>query len=209
MNSKILGLLAVGLLAGPTANAVPAYFTNEAAFNAAAGGAASSVQSFESAPGGSATSLDFGNVTVGCSGTPYCPSFFGRRTGFATDGSYSAYFATPSSITFTFVGGINAFAIDVIGLGTSGVTTLSVSLDGGAAVAFFSNVTGGSLDARFAGIFDAGAVFSTVTFTGTAPDDGIDFDRLRFGASSSVPEPGTFALLGLGLLGLGFTRRKA
>ena len=50
------------------------------------------------------------------------------------------------------------------------------------------------------------ANFSTRTFTGI----GLFFlDNLLITATStSVPEPGTPALFGLGLAGLGFTRRK-
>ncbi len=57
---------------------------------------------------------------------------------------------------------------------------------------------------------DSGTLFTINTSTGAATSigfNGIGFDGLAF-SNNIVPEPGTLALFGLGLLGLGVMRRR-
>ncbi|WP_332788828.1 PEPxxWA-CTERM sorting domain-containing protein [Sphingomonas sp. GB1N7] len=175
-------------------------YVNEAAFLAAAG-TPLTLESFEATPNVTGAPVVFAGGTVTCTGTNYCSSFSGtRQIGNATNGNVTAYFASPDRITFTFSTAITSFGIDVIDLGTAGATNFSLTYAGGTTT-LFSNYTGGGT--LFAGLVDANG-FTSVSFTGTANGDGIDFDRLRYGtAVAAVPETATWGMmiLGFGMIG--------
>lgn len=187
-------------------SAAPVTYTSDAAFTAAAG--ALTVQSFEGAPIATATSLDFGNVTFSCSGSTYCPGFFGHSSLLVSDGIKSVFFATPDTGIFTFSSSITAFGVDVIGLGDVGTTTFFID-NGTGPLALQTSYSAPGGTQTFAGIIDA-AGFTTVSFTGLQPGDGIFFDRLRFGGAAvrQVPEPLTLSLFGTGLAGAIAMRRR-
>lgn len=151
--------------------------------------------------------MPFAGGTFSCSPSQYCPGFFGTRSiGTVSDGVVSVYFATPSSATFTFLTPITAFGVDMIGAGTVGATDVTISW-GANSTQIYTALVGGTFDVNFVGIVDA-TPFTSVTFSATAPDDGIDFDRLQFNRSAGVPEPSSLLLAGAALLGLGYKLRK-
>jgi hypothetical protein len=202
-----LSMIAAISLSGQ-ANAA-SYFTDETAFNtAAAGFGARTVESFEGAPSSATnTSLTFGNVTFSCNGTTWCPGFFGQSTLLKTLGDQSVFGATPDTMTFTFTSAINVFAVDTIGLADVGVTNFSVLLSNGNSNVMYSNLAQPGGTVNFIGVIDTTG-FTSVTFSGTAPNDGVFYDRLQF--TAAVPEPETYAIMlaGLGLIGFTATRRK-
>lgn len=180
-------------------------FNDRAAFNAANPG--TTAQNFNGAPLASTpTSVTYNDVTFSCTGTTYCPGFFGTRN-LGNGGSGSVYFATPDTATFTFTSAISALGIDMLGLGTvGGSTTITATVNGQQiVVGTFQNAS------AFFGL--NGENFTAVTFSGTAPDDGIDFDDLAYrfaGVGGTVPEPSAWALmiLGFGLVGAAMRRRR-
>jgi hypothetical protein len=183
-------------------------YTSEAAYLAAAGGGLS-FESFEAPSAVTGTSVTLADVTFSCvdSGAGYCPGFFGVRGLFPTDGVQTVYGASPDGLRFTFNSPITHFGIDVIDLGTVGATDFTIDWGNGSAV-LYTGYTGGFGNVLFAGVIDL-AGFTTVTFTASAPNDGIDFDRLQY-KGGVIPEPATWAMLiaGFGLIGYAARRRR-
>lgn len=144
----------------------------------------------------------------------------------------------PSGITATASGtlDISSFAFSAIGQGNALRTFVNTTivmpgspvafgfdyadLDlGGASIAFgtFSQalaLTGDadssvtSDDFAFFGVVATAADIPGGTFSFTSVLEGFVIDNLSFGSGTAVPEPGTVALLGLGLAGLGYARRR-
>ena len=63
----------------------------------------------------------------------------------------------------------------------------------------------------FMGVSESANVIRSLVFTQTNPinkGDVIGIDDITFAKGAQIPEPGTLAIFGLGLAGLGFARRK-
>jgi hypothetical protein len=182
MKSKILGLLAVGLLAGPTqAFAIPMNYA--ITFTTNSGGVAPASGSFTY---DSAAALPFSEFFVSWNGLVFdmtsganAPWLGGTRCGFQ---------GTGAALSFALLSSPSASTCE---LTQWAARTQDTDVDE------FGIFSGG-------GQTDLLVIRGTTTSNTTAP-----FSNGSWSISLiSVPEPGTLALLGLGLLGLGVSRRR-
>ena len=156
--------------------------------------------------------LDSGIVSTGTNGTDTQNVDNGLyQAAINTDGDAPSFF---DSITWTFPSAVYAFGADWGETATAEGLLLIGDFDGtgNITINFFTELVdnGGT---GFLGII-GNVPFNMITFeTGGIPDSA-DFseafyvDNVAFVAATQIPEPATLALLGLGLAGLGFARRR-
>jgi len=202
-------------LVSVSANAATTFFSNnEAGFLTAVGSNTLSLESFESGFTNSAI-VNFPGFTVSTPDGEIIQSFSNSVA--ATDGTDTMGIVdngfNGNQLVFNFDSPINAFAIDIYGaLNVGGPGTLTLSNENGASGFILTgpNTTGVLEVLDFGGLIDDVQSFSTVTLTASQTGDGIQFDRLQFGALNAVvPVPAAVWLFGSGLIGLiGIARRK-
>lgn len=208
--SGMVGLAIVGI-AGSANAAIISTFTDRTAFDAVTTTSLETFNSIVSEVPFHTTPLDVGPFTLSMTGSPNTnparnkidipPAEFGV---FDVDGTNIANVLTfnGDSLFLTFDTAITAFGLDLADFNDGGLRTqIVVGLD-----TLTPAVTGGSA-VRFFG-FTSDTAFTSVEFRSVI-NDGYGFDNVAFGGGSvAVPEPGVLAMLGIGLVGLGFLRRR-
>jgi hypothetical protein len=109
------------------------------------------------------------------------------------------------SMVATFGPPVTSFSADFAGIFTGSDVTLTI-YDGASII---GTVTGAACATTCQQTLSFAAPSITkVAFTPGSFSDWVGVDNITFSAAAAVPEPATLALLGLGLAGLGFSRRK-
>ncbi|MCC6611493.1 MAG: PEP-CTERM sorting domain-containing protein [Burkholderiales bacterium] len=190
-----------------------------ASFDAAAGALGSiNLINFESAPLGTFSSLLIA-PGVTASGLGYTGAAThsiragdrcGSVCGFNTTSAGRLYLDVDANfITLSFATPISAFGVYITGLQLEGET---VNFNDGTSQTL--TLTNFGSGAQFFGFTDAGNLISSIVIDTRNPSntlgDFIGLDDIRYvtASTSSVPEPGTLALLGLGLAGFAASRRR-
>lgn len=191
---KKLGAALVACLASLSAQADVLTFTDRAAFEAAVAGR--TVDNLDDVTDGRRDYIERSayRIDIPVFGCNSGPSQCGDNS--AQGFEYPAYLWTYGGGTFAFGNAINAFGID---FGAYQQSVAQVSLNGHA----YSGAGGG-----FFGIIDTANSFTTVSYA--AGGSGSLLDNVTYGmaGAAEVPEPGSLALFGIALAGVGALRRR-
>jgi len=206
MKSKILGLLAVGLLAGPmAADALVIDFEG----SPDSGAVTQTVDGFTFVFSASGWGI-FSDSFVG-GGAPYTHNGTTRLLAAGNsglDGNTAQVTMSQGRVVFSPFNVDVATSFPDIGNGEMEITG---SVNGGGTVSQISTLLTSFNSVSLAGFENLTSVVFRTTFSaGFRREPGFSIDNLYVNERRSVPEPGTFALLGLGLglAGLGLSRRR-
>lgn len=208
-NRTIASCAAAALVVmSPSAMAATTVFNDGASFGAASG--PTTTVNFEGCVGGGSNAANF------CSGLPAGVTFTASNFYVAPPGQ-SANPTTALGIntplggvnTITFAEGVNVFGMNLFqnfggGSQSSAATSFLIALygSGGALIQTFNpSVAPGT--GSFFGVLSTQAIFSAQV---SQPSGFAVIDNVQF--ASAVPEPGTWALMLLGIGGVGFSLRR-
>lgn len=158
--------------------------------------------------------LESGGLQISVSGAFYGPqgSFFYSPFAFPDDGLFNysnGAFAVPE-ITLVFNAPTRAVAFNFATDGAAStfkVWKQGVEVTGGSITSIFPGVTSSNLNCWWGFQFTDGTTFDKLTIVGSPYAFG--FDNLQVVAATVVPEPGTLALIALGLVGALEARRRS
>lgn len=201
-----IALLMTATFAAQTAQAVPAFFTDRATFQAAAGTLVT--ESLDTVTiGGNITVQPTGVTLTGGGGSGFffqetLPNLISEGTSSLGVNSWN----DGATMTFDFAGPIVAFGVDFLDNSSPFDMDLTVNA---VSSNFFSNQaqTTDENGPLFFGVIDP-ASFTQALIASNDDDLIVNFDFIQFGEASAIPEPGALALFGIGLAGLGFMRRR-
>ena len=161
--------------------------------------------SLAAAPGVTVTGTDYYGNQQSIINTPVCPP---ALCGFNTTIGGSQWLNVYGGFaTFTFSSPISAFGAYITGNQVAGI---NLAFNDGSNQTVLIPVDYSNGGAAFVGFTDSLANITSVSVLAIAPyGDFIGVDDVRYGAMSTVPEPGSILLLGSGLLtAAGLLRRK-
>ena len=187
------------VFAGTAADAAPVFTQDEAAFNAATAGLTFTTETFDTAPLGDLGTIEaFNGFTLAASSTisgldsstfcltPNCISIG------SSSSPYTLIFDTPVNAVGFFIGDGNGETSDFLVDGTV-VGTITTPGSG----------------FTFVGVYDFMNSFTEVTVEDFLIIHELENVSFASGSPSApIPEPGTLALIGTGLAGLGIAARR-
>jgi hypothetical protein len=203
-------LIATFLLASGASEAAVISYTSQAAWLAAAGTATTS-QNFNGLSGANVLSgVDLGGgMSVKASATGW--NITGAQSAGNTcsiDTTASLCGNSISVLTFTFANAISSFGASFSSMNDDIQRTQFELFNGATLIATLTPpIVSGQVDQFYGFVAGAGQSITSLR-TKYVAGDAFGIDNVAIVSAAKVPEPGNLALMGLGLLGLVFARRR-